>query len=224
MEMTLKAYDYLKSWIRPTPLTFEQIRDNDQIFLYAGDVPDMKEYAKFVGLSLSQSSERHIRHDVTQKYPLPDNSVDIYQSEDVFEHIDYDRLPAVIDEIFRILKSGGIFRLSLPDYRCNTVFERSIKDSAGNIQFDPGGGGTFVDGRVMDGGHVWFPRYESVKRLLEGSRFQNISFLHYYDEKGEGVTNPIDYSIGLVQRTPDYDSRVSNPYRPLSLVVDCRKD
>ena len=43
------------------------------------------------------------------------------------------------------------------------------------------------------------------------------------DEMGKGVTHPIDYSIGHVMRTPDHDERVKNPYRPMSLVVDCIK-
>ena len=48
-------------------------------------------------------------------------------------------------------------------------------------------------------------------------------FYHYYDESGKGVTEPIDYSISHVMRTPDHDERVKNPYRPMSIVVDCIK-
>ncbi len=33
----------------------------------------------------------------------------------------------------------------------------------------------------------------------------------------------IDYSKGYIYRTPDHDSRVKNPYRPMSIVVDCHK-
>jgi SAM-dependent methyltransferase len=222
--MSHNIYEYVMSKLRSARArTFEQLRNKSRIFLYAGHVPEMKEYKKFVGLSLSQSDGRHIHHDVTQKHPLRDDCVDVYQSEDVFEHISYDGLPVVVDEIYRILKPGGVFRLSLPDYRCDLLFDRSIKDAAGNLQFDPEGGGQFVDGKVVDGGHVWFPRYESVKQMLDGSRFKKIVFLHYYDEKGQGITNPIDYSIGFVQRTPDHDERVRHPYRPMSLVVDCTK-
>ncbi len=222
--MSPGLYEYVKSKLRSKPLTFDEIRDGKRIFLYAGDVPNLKEYGKFVGLSLARHDGRHIRHDVTQKHPLRDGCVDVYQSEDVFEHISYDALPAVIDEIHRLLKPGGIFRLSLPDYRCDLLIERSIKDAEGNVQFDPDGGGRFVDGKIVDGGHVWFPRYESVKRLLDRSRFKRTAFLHYYDENGAGITNPIDYSIGFVQRTPDHDDRVKRPFRPMSLVVDCVKE
>jgi len=37
------------------------------------------------------------------------------------------------------------------------------------------------------------------------------------------VAKPIDYSKGIVRRTPDFDERVKTPYRPMSLVVDLRK-
>ena len=37
------------------------------------------------------------------------------------------------------------------------------------------------------------------------------------------ITKPIDYSKGLVRRTPDYDARVKHPYRPMSIVADLIK-
>jgi predicted SAM-dependent methyltransferase len=57
--------------------------------------------------------------------PLQDNCVESYQAEDVFEHIDYDKLPEVINEIYRVLKPGGYFRLSVPDYGSDVYIERS---------------------------------------------------------------------------------------------------
>jgi len=89
-------------------------------------LPDDSKYYKFVGLSLNESDSRHIQHNVTEPLPFPDDCVDVYQSEDVFEHIDPGKLPSVINEIYRVLKPGGLFRLSLPDYRCNILRERSF--------------------------------------------------------------------------------------------------
>jgi SAM-dependent methyltransferase len=203
--------------------SFRDLSRRKRIFLYAGDIPQDLNYNKYVGLSCTQSNSRHVRHDLTEALPLPDNCVDIYQSEDVFEHIDPRELPSVINEIYRVLKPGGLFRLSLPDYRCNILHERSLKDEHGNLVFDPEGGGDYIDGRVVNGGHVWFPTYETVRDLLGSTLFTNISYYHYYDEKGNGVTHAIDYSLGHVRRTPDHDERVQDPYRPLSIVVDCRK-
>lgn len=192
-----------------------------KIKLYAGDIPEIPQYNGWIGLSLNGQNQRHIHHDITHPFPIPDNSVDSFQAEDVFEHIAYDTLVPILNEIHRVLKPGGLFRLSVPDYRCDILFERSIKDDRGNIIFDPMGGGT-----PEAPGHVWFPLYENIKAAIEASAFGSsgrIDFLHYYREDGTQVTNPIDYAIAHVQRTPDFDSRVQNPYRPMSIVVDLVK-
>lgn len=210
---------------RLSALSFASIAGRERIHLYAGDVPDLPEYADggLVGLSLTASDGRHIRHDITKPYPLADETVDSYQAEDVFEHIEYEKLVDVVDEIHRVLKPGGCFRLSVPDYRCDILRNRSLYDAAGEIAFDPVGGGSFRSGRVVDGGHVWFPTYEKARQLIERSKFGDFEFFHYYDENGKSVTREIDYSRGYVMRTPDHDARVQNPYRAMSIVVDMFK-
>lgn len=205
-------------------MSFDDLKAKEAIYLYAGDIPQNGLYEKFTGLSLSRADSQHIKHDVTKSLPLGDSCVDIYQAEDVFEHIEPEKLLCIIDEIHRVLKPGGTFRLSLPDYRCDILFNRTLKNEEGELQFDPGGGGGLVGGRVVNGGHVWFPLYETVREILEKTQFKGkCEFLHYYDESGKGVTGPIDYSVGHVMRTPDHDERVQHPYRPMSIVVDCRK-
>lgn len=203
--------------------TFADIRDQTEIYIYAGDLPNLPQYKRYIGLSINQNDRNHIHHDVMNRHELYDNSVDVYQSEDVFEHIPYESLPDVINDIYRVLKPNGVFRLSLPDYGCDILSDRSTRDSAGNIIFDEGGGGSFKNGEVIDCGHVWFPTYQLVLDLLNKTNFSNRKFYHYYNESGDPITNTIDYRIGYIKRTPDHDDRVQNPYRPMSLVVDCIK-
>ena len=207
-------------------MIFQDILKKEQIYLYCGDYNGNNK--SFIGLSLHQSNDSHIKHDITLKTPLFDNSVDIIQSEDVFEHIDYEKLHNVIDEFYRILKPGGLLRISVPDYRCDVLYNRSVKDSFGNVIFDKGGGGSYDQKtkKVIGGGHVWFPNYEKVSELLCNSAFKKegiIEFLHYYDENNTPVMKSIDYQKGYIQRTPDHDKRVQNPRRPMSIVVDCYK-
>lgn len=209
-------------------MTFQELLQKKFISLYAGDLPTMSNYRNNkVGLSLSRNDNFHIKHDVRNRLPIPDNTVDIYQSEDVFEHIEYDLVKGIIFEIYRVLKKGALFRLSLPDYRCDILYKRSKKNIFNQIIFDPGGGGSleknFFYTKVIDGGHVWFPKYELVKKIFIGIPFSEIKFLHYYDERGVSHTSPIDYSQCWVKRTPDNDERVRSPYRAMSIVVDCIK-
>lgn len=197
--------------------------------LYAGDFPvERPNPLGFIGLSLSQQNSRHIRHDITKPHDMiPNNSVEIYQAEDVFEHIPYEIIPSIISDIYRMLKPGGLFRTSVPDYRCNILSGRSMKTKDGEIYFDPGGGGKWdaTTNRVVDGGHVWFPVIETVRNLLEKSPFNadNVNCLHYIDKNGNNVMKNVDYSQGFINRTPDHDPRVSNPPRVMSIVVDCVK-
>lgn len=209
------------------------------IYLYAGTMPrNRRKDLPFVGLCLdSRPKAYHVHHDITQPMSdLPDNSVDVYQSEDVMEHIEFDKLPQTINEIYRVLKPGGLFRFSVPDYRCDFLIKRCTKNSAGEIVFDPQGGGRYdkYRDRVTGGGHVWFPTYEKVMDLFEeNTEFSNITVLHAYTKsrfveadnvtQDEFVCRPIDYSKGFVARTPDHDKRVQTPRRPLSLVVDLVK-
>lgn len=68
---------------------FEDIKNNKNIYLYAGDLPnDRRKNVPFIGLSLNNENQYNIRHNCINKMNLLDNSVDIYQSEDVFEHIE----------------------------------------------------------------------------------------------------------------------------------------
>jgi SAM-dependent methyltransferase len=178
---------------------FSDIDKRQKNYLYAGDIPPMAEYSEYIGLSLTQKNKNHIKHDVLKKYPLKDNTVDRYQSEDVFEHIIYEQLHLVINEIYRVLKKDGLFRLSLPDYQCDILNDRSLKNEKGELIFDPIGGGKIIDGKILNGGHLWFPTYVKVKELLEKTDFIHYTFLHYYDENGTGITNKIDYSKGFVR-------------------------
>ncbi len=206
---------------------FTMILANNPRYLYAGDIPiDHPAYKTHLGLSLRQEDDHHIKHDITEPLPFPDNYIDIFQSEDVFERIEYKKLPDVINEIFRILKPNGLLRISVPDYKCDIFYKRCKKNSTRQIIFDPRGGGKLVNGKVVDGGRVWFPKIETVHTLLKQTKFYengNIEFLHYYDVDGTPIAKKIDYAKGFIKRTPDHDPRVKNPYRPLSLVVDLYK-
>lgn len=210
----------------------QRIKQKDKIYFYTGNLCKTvlerhPMYERYIGLSLTKNDSRHIKHDVRKKMLIPDNCVDIYQSEDVFEHIEYKKLVFVINDIYRALKPNGLFRLSIPDYRCDILYKRSKKDKNGKIIFDPAGGGQYKNGRVIGGGHLWFPKIENVIALLEKTKFftnGKIDFLHYYDVDGTSITKSIDYSKGYIQRTPDNDNRVKEPYRVLSIVVDLYKN
>jgi len=215
---------------RPQQLTFDHIRNNEKIYLYLGHRPLSKsqvENIPFVGICLEFGNQNHIHHDITKPFALNDNSVDVIQSEDVMEHIELDFVVEHLNEMHRLLKPNGLFRLSMPDYRTDILKQRTHKDENGKLIFDPSGGGSWdeVNKKVIGGGHVWFPIYELVYELFEKSNFEmnRVNWLHYYETDEQFTLNDIDYSLGHIHRTPDHDARVQNPRRPMSMVIDAFK-
>lgn len=214
-------------------MKFEDIKYKDDINLYLGTLPEdekrinINKNINFIGISDKLENYTHIKHDISKdKLDLSKNSVKIIQAEDVLEHIDFENIENVINEIYRLLKPDGLFRLSLPDYNFDIYNSRTIKNDKGDIMFDPGGGGRFnkKTNKVEKGGHLWFPTYEIVKKILDKTHFEKskINFLHYY-HNNKSITNDVDYSNGFIKRTPDYDFRAQSPYRAMSIIVDCYK-
>jgi len=52
---------------------------------------------------------------VKARWPFPDNSIDVLYSEHMLEHIHIDSVPHVLAEAQRVLKPGGLFRVTVPD-------------------------------------------------------------------------------------------------------------
>lgn len=165
-------------------MTFEKLLNKEKIYLYAGDICDEVHMSNMdlYGLSINKCDKRHIYHDITRRYPIPDNIVDGYQAEDVLEHIEYKKIVSVLDEIYRVLKPGAVCRISLPDYNSPRLKSISMYTENGDLLFDPYGGGNYVDGKVTGGGHVWFPKIDNVRAIIENTKFSNVRMYIYHDE------------------------------------------
>src|SRR6201991_5361233 len=130
----------------------------------------------FIGLTLDPAHDREIKHNLTDPLPYAGDSIAKIQAQDVLEHVPFDKVPFVLDEIYRALRPGGIFRLSVPDYRSPVQKRRSIYDARGRVIGDLLMGATSYldqatgDARVRftDSGdaHLWFPRYELITHLV----------------------------------------------------------
>ena len=121
-------------------MKFENIKKQDQLYFYAGDLKQWNCVSvktrfeltnkKWVGLTLPKyrngfgtDDENHILFDILDTMPLENNTIDIYQSEDVHEHIEHELLVDQINEVHRCLKKNGLFRLSVPDYNCDLLYK-----------------------------------------------------------------------------------------------------
>lgn len=212
---------YINGEIIPyEPMQFYKLDFSNPIYLYAGDICDETHMSNpyLYGLSINRSDNKHIFHDITKKYPLPDECIDNYQAEDVLEHIELEYIKDTINEIYRILKVGGIFRICLPDYFSPYLKRVSMQDENGNIIFDATGGGVLREDGIKQGGHVWFPTYKRMEKILSNTYFKNIEFLCYHTEEGVLVRKEIDFAKGYVRRvSEDINNTV------FSIVIDCYK-
>ena len=195
--------------------------------LYAGNLVrgSVQDEAGFFGLSHAPRHRRDIYCDLSYcQVDVPEGTVSHFQSEDVFEHICPELIPRLLREVHRVLSPGGHLRLSMPDYRSPFLLERSTRDEAGALLFDPGGGGAFTHGRPTQGAHLWFPVYEEIRAFFDASPFTDVQFLHYYDEEGQAVIQPLDHGNMPVRRTPDFDERFRATEGLIqSMVIDAYK-
>jgi SAM-dependent methyltransferase len=201
-------------------------------YLYFGSLgPRERQYAvpQFVGLALHPAHDREIAHDLLTPLPFEDGTIAKIQAQDVLEHLPFERVPFVLDEIYRVLKPDGVFRLSVPDYRHPVHKRRSVYDARGRVVGDLlMGAAAYLDGgeakvRFAEGGeaHVWFPRYELVTHLVLKSQIRKSGTIKFYQgflDDHSFLAEPFAEDEMFVQRALPHDQRAGG--QPISIVAD----
>jgi SAM-dependent methyltransferase len=173
----------------------------------------------FIGLALNPAHDREMAHDLIAPLPFADGVIAKVQAQDVLEHLPLDKVPAVLDEIYRVLKPGGIFRLSVPDYRSPVLKRRSIYDARGRVTGD-------ARVRFSEDGHahVWFPRYELITHLILKSQIRKSAEIKFYQcflDDHTYLCEPVPENEMFVQRAAPHDMRAGGA--PVSIVADFTK-
>jgi SAM-dependent methyltransferase len=189
------------------------------------------EVGNFVGLALVVRGPKDIAHDAYDPLPVGTASVKKIQSQDVFEHLEYDRIPAILDEIFRVLEPGGIFRLSMPDYRSPLLKARSVFDECGRViadlmmdtevRYDLNTRARVANFKSDGSSHLWFPTYDQINTLIMRSEIRKCSRIdhhHYWSTDQEYVCKPFPDKGMPVFRAPPWDMRANGG--PISIITD----
>lgn len=200
-------------------MEFTRLDLSKEIKLYAGDIMDEfhRNEENLYGLSITKSDKKHIFHNIMNAYPLPDECIAGYEAEEVLEYIPRECQKFVLDEIYRILKTGGRCRITLPDFNSPCIKRRIMTDEEGNPIFDPGGGGNYgKDG--IENGEVYFPTYEDFSKILAQTKFTTVDWLCYHTKDGQLHKRYIDTDNA-------YNRRVTNDTNEdvFCIVVDCYK-
>ncbi len=222
----LIASSKIKYWSKRNPNLYFGSILKDQVQFLEGN---------FIGLSLMPNHFSEIKCDISQQdLPFEDDIIGKVQAEDVLEHIDFEVLPRVCDEIYRVLKPGGVFRLSVPDYNSIVLKKRSIYDFEGKVLADPlTGSSVYYDSSSrslavkhgLDGNsHKWFPTKALVDQLIEKCDLRlcrSVKFWHCYLPTGDYVVENFPELDMPVFRCPPEDMRANG--LPISIVVDFTK-
>ena len=184
----------------------------------------------FTGLALEPAHDREIKHNLTDPLPYADGSIAKIQAQDVLEHLPFEKVPAVLDEIYRVLKPGGTFRLSVPDYRSPVQKRRSLYDARGRVIGDLMMGATsYLDPATGDAkmrfsedgeAHLWFPRYELITHLVLKSELRKAR-IHFYQgfiDDHSYLCEPFPEDEMFVQRAAPHDRRGGGA--PTSIIAD----
>ena len=118
--------------------------------------------------------------DIRKKLRWKNNSVEYINHSQVLEHLYYDKAVKFLRECFRILKKGGIMRISVPD------FEKIVKEYTEGLK-KRNNQGLQIE-KIMDAlyarnlksqkyGHKWMYDRFSLKNILEKCGFMNIKIL-----------------------------------------------
>lgn len=165
-------------------------------------------YENYIAIDINPPSlEWAVMHDLRDLIPLDDGTVDRILSEDFFEHISEEDIKRLLRESYRILRPGGFMRIAVPDY--NNPKDRPYL-KLGKDERHPL--------------HVTLTNYNLVKMLISSSPFSHHKFYHYWD--GDNfICENIDYTLGLIKRTPDNDprcNRVGFLHNVKGVIKDCR--
>ena len=202
-------------------------------YLYFGSLGQHErqfQTANFIGLALEPAHDREIKHDLAGPLPYPDNSIAKIQAQDVLEHLAFDKVPFVLDEIYRVLKPGGVFRLSVPDYRSPVQKRRSLYDARGRVigdlmmgassYFDTATGDAKVRFSQDGDAHLWFPRYELITHLVLKSEIRKAQ-IHFYQafiDDHSYLCELVPENEMFVQRAAPHDRRAGGA--PTSIIAD----
>jgi len=174
------------------PLTWSEVQRKKPLYLNLGgkgDCHTKRGYEHYISVDLQGEGEWMIRHDLTKPIPLPDSCVDRIHTEDSLHYLEQVDAEKLLRECHRILKPGGFLRIGLPDY-LNPKDQPCLQKGT-----DP-----------RHPRHLWLPHHKLLHEILQRSPFERFEFYHYWD--GDTfVKKEIDYSSGMIRRTPDNDER-----------------
>jgi SAM-dependent methyltransferase len=119
---------------------------------------------------------------VGRRFPMADQSVDNVFSAHMLEHLPRAAAANCMREVHRVLKSGGILRVSIPDLdKVVASYDRAHPEKLLTAIYEPGH-------RLSKNSHHWMYNEHSLGRLLRDAGFSEV----YRCELGQGRCPDLD--------------------------------
>lgn len=136
--------------------------------------------------------------DIVQGLPIPDDSVELLYCSHVLEHITLQELRLALQNCYRHLKTGGIFRLVLPDLEVMAKSYLSSQNSEAAHEFmrvtylgkesRDRGLVAFLRDWLAGNTHLWMYDYKSLSVELQKAGFKDIRRAQFGDSGIEALT------------------------------------
>ena len=118
-----------------------------------------------------------LNYNLLKKWPVTDNAIAFIAGSHFIEHLDLNHGIAFVRESYRVMKPGGVIRLSCPDlkiYARNYIDDNKaffdnelIKEWCAFSQAQTPGEILAAKAYDSGGSHKWFYDFESLKHILE---------------------------------------------------------
>ena len=136
--------------------------------------------------------------DIVTGLPRPAGSAELLYCSHVLEHLTLDDLRRSLRNSHRLLATGGVFRIVLPDleqlihsYQHSTAEDRGvtfIRDSLMGMTSRPRGGMALIRQAFGNSHHLWLWDYSGLAKELSEAGFLGIRRAEYNDSGIEGFS------------------------------------
>jgi predicted SAM-dependent methyltransferase len=172
----------------------DQKNKRTQLYLGSGK----RNIPGFIHIDLDDYPHLAYRHNIANLPMFSDNSVDLIYTSHSFEYFDRKEGEQVLKEWRRVLKTGGILRIAVPDFEAITqVYLKYKKDLGHKGILGPLFGRMNIGGKVKNKTiyHKTVYDFNSLKKVLQSAGFKNI---HRYDWEKTIHKNYDDHSQAYI--------------------------
>ena len=117
-----------------------------------------------------------IKHNLTRRFPISDGCIEYIFNEHFIEHVTREDARKILNQCFRVLRPGGVLRITTPDLR-NLVdaYLKNDLERWNSVEFHPGTGCQLVNEGMRSWDHKFLYDLEELTLLLKEVGFNEIT-------------------------------------------------